>query len=269
MKKKIFALLLALCVAFTMMPAMALAAETAENDANQAPTMAAYKDSEGTEEIAGGVIDELDEFYLVSTYVPAEGETVKIFGNYGSLPGIVVGNTAFNSKGYPYAKITITGKFDAFHYWTSIWCKKTVNGKEVEDELCGANLTITKSETGSLDNEAIKEQVKELVEKLGVGVKATKTSKGIEVKIDIDEGSNATASITGVGYKVKYQFLRSTSKTKNYKVITTKTSKTYVDKSAKKGTKYYYKCKVAVYDANGKLVAKTALAQSERAAKKR
>lgn len=269
MKKKIFALLLALCAALTMMPAMALAAETTESDASSAPTMAAYKDSEGTEEIAGGVIDGFDEFYLVSTYVPAEGETVKIFGNYGSLPGIVVGDTAFNSKGYPYAKITITGKFDAFHYWTSLWCKKTVNGKEVEDELCGANLTITKSEAGSLDSEATKDQIKELVEKLGINVKATKTSKGIKVKLDIDDGSNATASITGVGYKVKYQFLRSTSKTKNYKVVATRTSKTYVNTSAKKGTKYYYKCRVAVYDANGKLVAKTKLSQSDVAAKKR
>ena len=270
MKKKIFALLLALCVAFTMMPAMALAAETTESDASSAPTMAAYKDSEGTEEIAGGIVDELDEFYMVYTYVPADGEVLNFYGNYGAVPGISVGETAFNSKGYPYAKVTVTGKFEKENplvYWITIWRDPSTGF--TEEELAGINVTVTKT-TGSVDSEAVKSEVKSLLKKLDVGVKATKTSKGIKVKASLKYGGeNAMVAVTSAGYTVKYQFLRSTSKTKNYKVVATKPSKTYVNTSAKKGTKYYYKCRVAVYDANGKLVAKTALSQSDVAAKKR
>jgi len=42
---------------------------------------------------------------------------------------------------------------------------------------------------------------------------------------------------------------------------TTKKTAAYTNTSGKKGTKYFYKVQVRVYDENGKLVAKAALKQ--------
>ena len=63
-----------------------------------------------------------------------------------------------------------------------------------------------------------------------------------------------------MGYTVKYKFYRSTKKASKYKAIKTKTSNSYISTKGKKGTKYYYKAKVMVYDGK-KLVAQTALKQ--------
>lgn len=263
MKKKIFALLLAFCVVFTMMPAMALAAETAENDADKNPTIGLYKDSEGTEKIDDNVIKELDTFYLLADYIPADGEIVDFYGN-GPVVGMVMSDRAFNSKGQPYTKITLPGKFDSLNYRFTLW--RDPSAQYEEEELCGIDLTIIKS-TSSLTAAEAKTAAKDLLRALELDVRASKTAKGLKVKADAPDSS--LKSLKNLGFKVKYEFLRSTSKAKNYKVKAAKAGKTYLDTSAKKGTKYYYKCKVAVYDAQGKLVAKTALSQSKYAAKKR
>ena len=47
----------------------------------------------------------------------------------------------------------------------------------------------------------------------------------------------------------------------------TKTTKTYINTAGKSGTRYYYKARVMVYDAEGTLVAKTALKQCKYAAR--
>ena len=61
-------------------------------------------------------------------------------------------------------------------------------------------------------------------------------------------------------YTVKYKFYRSTKKASKYKAIKTKTSNSLISTKGKKGTRYYYKVKVMVYDGK-KLVAQTALKQ--------
>ena len=48
-----------------------------------------------------------------------------------------------------------------------------------------------------------------------------------------------------------------------------KPSKTYTNTTGKKGTKYYYKARVMVYDAEGMPVAKSALTQCKYAARTR
>ena len=60
---------------------------------------------------------------------------------------------------------------------------------------------------------------------------------------------------------MKYRFYRSTKKAAGYKAAVTKKASTYTSTSGKKGTKYFYKVQVRVYDASGKLAAKTALKQ--------
>ena len=63
-----------------------------------------------------------------------------------------------------------------------------------------------------------------------------------------------------MGYTVKYKFYRSTKKASEYKAVKTKDTDTYINTVGKKGTKYYYKAKVLVYDGN-KLIAQTELKQ--------
>ena len=55
------------------------------------------------------------------------------------------------------------------------------------------------------------------------------------------------------GYTVKYRFYRSTKKAAGYKAAVTKKTASYTNTGGKKGTKYFYKVQVRVYDENGKL----------------
>ena len=55
---------------------------------------------------------------------------------------------------------------------------------------------------------------------------------------------------------------------KKEKSAVTKKTASYTNTSGKKGTKYFYKVQVRVYDENGKLVAKTALKQCKYANRK-
>ena len=64
-----------------------------------------------------------------------------------------------------------------------------------------------------------------------------------------------------MGYTVKYRFYRSTKKSVGYRSALTKKTTSYINTSGKKGTKYFYKGQIRVYDKNGKLIAKTALKQ--------
>ena len=68
-------------------------------------------------------------------------------------------------------------------------------------------------------------------------------------------------AITDAGYTVKYKFYRSTKKSAGYKAVLTKKAPTYFNTYGKKGTMYYYKARVMIYDKNGNFVAQTALKQ--------
>ena len=48
-----------------------------------------------------------------------------------------------------------------------------------------------------------------------------------------------------------------------------KAGKTYTNTTGKKGTRYYYKARVMVYDSEGTLIAKSALAQCKYATRVR
>ena len=74
-------------------------------------------------------------------------------------------------------------------------------------------------------------------------------------------------AITDAGYTVKYKFYRSTKKSAGYKAVLTKKAPTYVNTYGKKGTLYYYKVKVMVYDKDGNLIAQTALKQCKYASR--
>ena len=110
---------------------------------------------------------------------------------------------------------------------------------------------------------------KALTAKLTPVARSAKTAKkNVKVTVSLDKQDKAIIKeLKDAGYTVKYRFYRSTKKAAGYKAAVTKKTASYTNTSGKKGTKYYYKVQVRVYDANGKLTAKTALKQCRYAAR--
>ena len=90
-----------------------------------------------------------------------------------------------------------------------------------------------------------------------------KTAKSnVKVSLQMNaETKTAIKEMQDMGYTVKYHFYRSTKKAAKYQSAVTKKTGTYTNTTGKKGTKYFYKAQVRVYDKDGKLIAKTALKQ--------
>ena len=105
--------------------------------------------------------------------------------------------------------------------------------------------------------------VKTLTAKLTPVARSAKTAKkNVKVTTSLDKQDKAIVQeLKDAGYTVKYRFYRSTKKAAGYKAAVTKKTAVYTNTGGKKGKKYYYKVQVRVYDANGKLAAKTALKQ--------
>lgn len=87
-----------------------------------------------------------------------------------------------------------------------------------------------------------------------VTVTSVKDSNGNDVDLSILED---------LGYTVEYKFYRSVKKSAKYKATLSKplTDNTYTNTTGEKGTRYFYKARIVVKDANGNVVAKTALKQ--------
>ncbi len=111
--------------------------------------------------------------------------------------------------------------------------------------------------------------VKALTAKLTPVARSAKTAKkNVKVTVSLDKQDKAIIKeLKDAGYTVKYRFYCSTKKAAGYKAAVTKKTASYTNTSGKKGKKYYYKVQVRVYDANGKLAAKTALKQCKYASR--
>ena len=111
--------------------------------------------------------------------------------------------------------------------------------------------------------------VKTLTAKLTPIARSAKTAKkNVKVTVRLDKQDKAIIKeLKDAGYTVKYRFYRSTKKAAGYKAAVTKKTTSYTNTSGKKGTKYFYKVQVRVYDENGKLAAKTALKQCKYASR--
>ena len=97
---------------------------------------------------------------------------------------------------------------------------------------------------------------------------AKSAKKNVKVTTSLDKQEKAIVQeLKDAGYTVKYRFYRSTKKAAGYKAAVTKKTAAYTNTGGKKGTKYYYKVQVRVYDADGKLAAKTALKQCKYASR--
>lgn len=122
-----------------------------------------------------------------------------------------------------------------------------------------------KLDTDDTDNA---DKAKALVKEIKLTVASSKTAKkNVKITVKMNSKNNALIKeLKGMGYTVKYRYYRSTKKASKYSVVKTKTAKTYINTKGKKGTKYYYKAKVMVYDGD-KLVAQSALKQCRYAAR--
>ncbi len=111
--------------------------------------------------------------------------------------------------------------------------------------------------------------VKTLTAKLTPVARSAKTAKkNVKVTVSLAKQDKAIVQeLKDAGYTVKYRFYRSTKKAAGYKAAVTKKTSTYTNTSGKKGTKYYYKVQIRVYDADGKLAAKTAIKQCKYASR--
>ena len=118
---------------------------------------------------------------------------------------------------------------------------------------------VDKDEAEQLIQKQNAAHVKELVQNAKFKVTTTKTSKkSVKVQVTAKTSKTLISDIKSLGYTVKYQFYRSTKKSAGYKLLKTKTTNTFINTKGTKGTKYYYKARVLVYDGKT-LVAKSGL----------
>ena len=104
-------------------------------------------------------------------------------------------------------------------------------------------------------------RVKALLQDVKLQVKTTKTSKkSVKAQVSVKNNKTAIKELKAMGYTVKYRFYRSTKKASGYKALKTKSVSTFTNTKGVKGTRYYYKARVFVYDGKT-LVAKSALKQ--------
>ena len=143
-----------------------------------------------------------------------------------------------------------------------------LNGKDMGkvDKLTGlktgdkAVITFQKKADDSTD------EVSKLVAKIGnlqLVARSNKTAKkNVNVVLKMDDSTKAVIqSIEKLGYTVKYKFYRSTKRSSGYKAMLLKAKPQYTNTTGEKGTMYYYKARVMVYDKDGNLIAKTELKQ--------
>ena len=106
------------------------------------------------------------------------------------------------------------------------------------------------------------DKINSLIREAKLKATTSKTAKK-SIKVKIGEARNSNSLIKeakAMGYTVKYKFYKSTKKVSKYKAVKTRTSNSYINTKGKKGTRYYYKAKVMVYDGKN-LIAQTELKQ--------
>ncbi len=82
---------------------------------------------------------------------------------------------------------------------------------------------------------------------------------GIRVSFRFVSGEEGIEQLKAKGYKISYQFLRSTKKNGKYVAKLTKDVPTYKNTAGKKGKKYFYKMALKIEDPNGRVVYETPL----------
>ena len=136
----------------------------------------------------------------------------------------------------------------------------TVSASETETCKAGSKivtLTVKKSEAQQKVERL--QKMLTLADAIRLKASSTKNAGGsIQVKLTITQGDIAT--IEDLGYTVKYKYYRSEKKNADYRSKVEKQTLTpYVNTAGIKNTRYYYKSRVMIYDADGSLAAYTRL----------
>ena len=143
--------------------------------------------------------------------------------------------------------------------------------KAMSAAATGSTVTVAieKAAEEPADDNANIAKAKSIIKDMKLIARSSKTTKK-NIKAVLKSDAKVKASIKelkDLGFTVKYRFYRSMKKTAGYKAAVTKKTASYTNTSGKKGTKYFYKVQVRVYDENGKLTAKTALKQCKYASR--
>ena len=147
--------------------------------------------------------------------------------------------------------------------------------KAMSEAATGSTIIVSIEKTAEqpADDDAAKAEkiakARSIVKDMKLVARSSKTTKkNIKAVLKSDAKTKASVQeLKGLGFTVKYRFYRSTKKASSYKPAVTKKTASYTNTSGKKGTKYFYKVQVRVYDENGKLIAKTALKQCKYASR--
>lgn len=136
----------------------------------------------------------------------------------------------------------------------------TVSASETETCKAGSKivtLTVKKSEEQQ-EAERLQKMLT-LADAIRLKASSTKNAGGsIQVKLTITQGD--IAAVEDLGYTVKYKYYRSEKKNADYRSKVEKQTLTpYVNTAGIKNTRYYYKSRVMIYDADGSLAAYTRL----------
>ena len=145
--------------------------------------------------------------------------------------------------------------------------KVMLNGKELGEVMTVTNLkTGDKVEISFKDKvteptkEELDKQVKEAVAKVKLKARSVKLKNG-RLRITISGDVQDLQNLQELGYTVKYKNYRSTRKASKYKAALEKAGTTFTTGKGTKGTRYYYKARLMVYDKDGRLIAKSELKQ--------
>lgn len=130
-----------------------------------------------------------------------------------------------------------------------------------ETDRLGIFAAVEKAEAEKEISAQKQARAKALLQDIKLQVKTTKTSKkSVKAQVSVKNNKTAIKELKAMGYTVKYRFYRSTKKASGYKALKAKSVSTFTNTKGVKGTRYYYKARVFVYDGKT-LVAKSTLKQ--------
>ena len=206
------------------------------------------------------------EFVIVKSDVATVTVTKKSTGHYKPTqkPEIIAGEGTKADLKLNGTKATITVE-DGYEI-TDVIVKGASLGKVTE---------ITGLKTGDkVEIKTAKKQtepefnISSYVKNLKLVARSSKTANGnirIKVASVTDQNGNPVdlSVLKDKGYTVKYKFYRSEKKASEYgaRIEKDTDNNVYINNTGSKGTKYFYKVRVMVYDANGNLAAKSELKQ--------
>ena len=206
------------------------------------------------------------EFVIVKSDVATVTVTKKSTGHYKPTqkPEIIAGEGTKADLTLNGTKATITVEdgyeiTDVIVNGTSLGKVTEITGLKTGDKV---EIKTAKKQTGPEFN------ISSYVKNLKLVARSSKTAKGnirIKVASVTDQNGNPVdlSVLKDKGYTVKYKFYRSEKKAAEYgaRIEKDTDNNVYINNTGSKGTKYFYKVRVMVYDANGKLVAKSELKQ--------